>query len=100
MTSSGDEHGTRPGPERTCVGCRIRRRADELVRCVLADGAVAVDPVGVLPGRGAWLCPQRDCVEKAIRRNAFSRAFRIAVLNPERGSFWSALEEAGRRRRA
>ena len=65
------------GPIRTCIGCRRRRPQADLVRCVLdADGSVRVDRGG--PGRGAWLCGP-GCLEPALRRRAFDRAFRATV---------------------
>jgi predicted RNA-binding protein YlxR (DUF448 family) len=39
--------------------------------------AVTVDTAGNLPGRGAWLHPNPQCLRAAIRRRAFSRALRI-----------------------
>jgi predicted RNA-binding protein YlxR (DUF448 family) len=69
------------GPVRTCVGCRKRELAVELLRVVAVDGngeyAVTVDPARKLPGRGAWLHPERACLDAAIRRRAFARALRI-----------------------
>jgi predicted RNA-binding protein YlxR (DUF448 family) len=66
---------------RTCVGCRKRELAVELLRLVAVDGngesAVTVDPARKLPGRGAWLHPERACLDAAIRRRAFVRALRI-----------------------
>jgi uncharacterized protein len=71
------------GPVRTCVGCRKRELAVELLRVVAVSTgngnyAVTVDPAGSLPGRGAWLHPIPRCAEEAIRRRAFPRALRIA----------------------
>ena len=69
------------GPVRTCVGCRKRELAVELLRVVAVDGngeqAVTVDPARKLPGRGAWLHPDPQCLDAAIRRRAFVRALRI-----------------------
>ena len=69
------------GPVRTCVGCRKRELAVELLRVVAVDGngevAVTVDSARKLPGRGAWLHPDPKCLETAIRRRAFARALRI-----------------------
>jgi uncharacterized protein len=66
---------------RTCVGCRKRELAVELLRVVAVDGngeyAVTVDPARKLPGRGAWLHPDPQCLDAAIRRRAFVRALRI-----------------------
>jgi hypothetical protein len=39
--------------------------------------AVTVDTTGNLPGRGAWLHPDAQCLHVAIRRRAFVRALRI-----------------------
>ena len=62
-------------PIRMCVGCRAKRPHTELVRCVIgADGLAHVDRHGA--GRGAWLCGL-DCLEPAVRRRAFERAWRI-----------------------
>lgn len=70
------------GPVRTCVGCRRRELAVELLRlAAVRDGngliAVTVDAAGNLPGRGAWLHPDAQCLQQAIRRRAFARALRI-----------------------
>ena len=65
------------GPIRTFIGCRMRRSQHDLVRCVLAaDGMVHVDRHG--PGRGAWLCGSA-CLPAALRRGAFTRAFRRRI---------------------
>jgi len=70
------------GPVRTCIGCRKRELAVELLRVVAVDGgngecAVTVDTARKLPGRGAWLHPEPQCLDAAIRRQAFRRALRI-----------------------
>ncbi|WP_425312088.1 YlxR family protein [Mycobacterium asiaticum] len=70
------------GPVRTCVGCRKRELAVELLRVVASSTgngsyAVIVDTARRLPGRGAWLHPAPQCVQQAIRRRAFNRALRI-----------------------
>jgi predicted RNA-binding protein YlxR (DUF448 family) len=71
------------GPVRTCVGCRKRELAVELLRVVAVptgngEYAVIVDTGSSLPGRGAWLHPEPHCAQQAIRRRAFAKALRIA----------------------
>ncbi|WP_342743369.1 YlxR family protein [Mycobacterium rhizamassiliense] len=39
--------------------------------------AVIVDPASSLPGRGAWLHPELQCAQQAVRRRAFTKALRI-----------------------
>jgi predicted RNA-binding protein YlxR (DUF448 family) len=46
------------------------------------DGTVVVDPAARLPGRGAYTCRQRTCLERAVQRGGFARAFRRAVTAP------------------
>lgn len=64
-------------PGRTCLGCgRVmpKRRLVRLVR--RADGAVAADPRGVRAGRGAYVCAEAGCVERALTPARLRRAFR------------------------
>ncbi|MFI5984890.1 YlxR family protein [Streptomyces sp. NPDC098789] len=63
-------------PERTCVGCRERAAKNDLLRIVVAGDACVPDPRGTLPGRGAYVHPAVVCLDQAVRRRAFSRAFK------------------------
>jgi predicted RNA-binding protein YlxR (DUF448 family) len=54
------------------------RPKDELVRIVRgADGTVAVDATGAASGRGAYLCGAAACLERGLKRERLSRAFRM-----------------------
>ncbi len=76
---------------RTCVGCREESPKGVLVRIVRSpDGAVVVDERGKLPGRGAYLCARRECLEKARKSGAIARALKTTV--PE-----ACYEELARR---
>jgi predicted RNA-binding protein YlxR (DUF448 family) len=75
-------------PTRTCLGCRARRPKSELVRLVRrADGVVAVDAGARLPGRGAYVCPEAACVERALKSGKLSHAFRAACRPGEELQF-------------
>jgi predicted RNA-binding protein YlxR (DUF448 family) len=75
--------GARPVPERTCIVTRETLPRGELLRFVRApDGRVVFDIKGNLPGRGAWVKPERAVLEEAVRRNAFARAFRAQTIAP------------------
>ena len=80
------------GPIRSCAGCRRRRPQAELVRVALQPGGtVAVDPwvpdAGHLgrrsAGRGAYVCPEPACVDKAVATGALARALRVKEGLPE-----------------
>lgn len=67
-------------PQRQCMGCRERRAKKELIRVVRTpEGAVRLDFGGKLNGRGAYLCPNPDCLKKALRSKALDRALEIAI---------------------
>ncbi len=67
----------RSQPQRTCLGCRQVKDQDQLIRFVRSpDGDVLADLKGRLPGRGAYLCNSRECLETAVSRKQFDRTFR------------------------
>jgi uncharacterized protein len=72
---------TRNVPTRTCVGCRVRAPASELLRFVAARAGdhlrLEPDPLRRLPGRGAHVHPDPACFALAERRRAFGRALRF-----------------------
>ena len=67
-------------PQRQCVGCRTMRDKKELIRVVHSkEGTVSLDFSGRLPGRGAYLCPDGECLRKARKSRALERAFETAI---------------------
>ena len=67
-------------PQRQCMGCRERKAKRELIRIVRGiDGNVSVDFGGKLNGRGAYLCPDADCLKKAIKSNALARSLEVTI---------------------
>ncbi|WDZ87512.1 YlxR family protein [Micromonospora cathayae] len=78
----------RAQPERTCVGCRKRAPASDLLRVVAVGDetghSLRADPGRRLPGRGANLHPDPACFALAVRRRAFGRALRVTGV-PDHG---------------
>lgn len=72
----------RTAPVRTCVGCRERAVAAQLLRVVAVPGPSGFralpDPARRFPGRGASLHPDQACLALAQRRRAFERSLHIA----------------------
>ena len=66
-----------PGPQRTCVGCRVEASQATLLRVVAVDSLLVADPRRRLPGRGASVHPDPTCVDLADQRRAFPRALRL-----------------------
>ncbi|MFF3028350.1 MULTISPECIES: YlxR family protein [unclassified Microbacterium] len=67
-------------PVRTCVGCRARAPRSTLLRVVSQNDILIIDESAVLPGRGAWVHPTRECMDAALRRRAFGRALRVSTI--------------------
>ncbi|HEX4836626.1 MAG TPA: YlxR family protein [bacterium] len=62
-------------PQRQCVACGQMRGKRDLVRVVRTPaGEVRVDATGRLSGRGAYVCPDAACVERALREGRLEGA--------------------------
>ena len=75
-------------PQRTCVACRQTKPKWGLVRLVhTPKGDIEIDHRGKKAGRGAYLCPARECWELALikdRRNRLARALRTVLTEEYR----------------
>ncbi len=76
-----DKSRPRHVPTRTCVACRETNAKRELVRIIRApDGSVSIDPSGKRSGRGAYLCPTRQCWDAGLRGGVIPRALKIETI--------------------
>ena len=67
-------------PQRQCMGCRERKAKRELIRVDRTpEGAVRLDFGGKMNGRGAYLCPDPECLKKAIRAKALERSLEVSI---------------------
>lgn len=63
-------------PMRQCLGCREAKPKKELIRVVRSpEGVISLDFKGKASGRGAYICPDPNCLKKAIKSKALERAF-------------------------
>ena len=69
-------------PMRMCVACREMRAKKDLMRVVRTEDGLKLDRTGKLSGRGAYLCRDAACMEKAVRTRALERALE-APMNDE-----------------
>ena len=77
-------------PQRQCLGCREMKDKKALIRVVRSpEGEINLDFVGKKPGRGAYVCPSRECLAKARKSRALERAFSTQIP-PE---VYAALEQ-------
>ena len=79
-------------PQRTCVGCRKIRPKREMVRVVRTPNqGVKIDESGKASGRGAYLCRERQCWERALSEKCLEYALKTGLSKEE----WKAFLEFG-----
>ena len=67
-------------PQRQCLGCREMKNKRDLIRVVRSpEGEISLDFKGKKPGRGAYVCPDSACLQKARKSRALERAFETAI---------------------
>lgn len=75
----------RRGPERRCIACGRRGPQESFLRFRAQEvaGSVRVrmdEPGNPRLGRGAYVCPRRACMDRALRRRALQKALRVSAI--------------------
>jgi predicted RNA-binding protein YlxR (DUF448 family) len=69
-------------PQRTCLGCKESKNKKELIRIVKQnDGKIFIDKTGKANGRGAYICNNIECLEKAIKSKRLENNFETKIDN-------------------
>ena len=67
-------------PLRQCVGCGEMKDKRQMMRVLrTADGAICLDVTGKKNGRGAYICTQRECLQKARKNKGLERSFKMSI---------------------
>ena len=67
-------------PMRMCVGCREMKEKRSLMRIVKSpEGVISFDRVGKAPGRGAYVCRSKECLDRAVRQRQLERALETKI---------------------
>lgn len=67
-------------PLRKCTGCQQMMEKKELIRVVRQDeNQYAIDLTGKMAGRGAYICKNIQCFEKAFKSKGLERSFKSAI---------------------
>lgn len=67
-------------PMRMCSGCGERKQKKELVRVVRSpEGEISMDSTGKKSGRGAYICPDSGCLQKARKARRLERSFSCQI---------------------
>ena len=67
-------------PQRQCMGCRERKNKRDMIRVVRqTDGTVSLDFSGKLNGRGAYVCPDPECLQKCRKTRSLDRCLEVTI---------------------
>lgn len=67
-------------PLRQCVGCREMKSKKEMLRVLkTAEEEVILDMTGKMNGRGAYLCKNAECLEKAMKHKGLERSLKMEI---------------------
>ena len=81
-------------PQRQCMGCRERKEKRQLIRVVRkTDGSVCVDFSGKVSGRGAYICPDKNCLNKALKSKSLERSLEVAIPEEVYGRLEKEMEQ-------
>lgn len=67
-------------PVRQCIGCREMKPKNELVRIIRTpENEICLDKTGKKNGRGAYLCGNKDCYNKAVKSRGIERSLKVEI---------------------
>jgi len=67
-------------PQRQCMGCRERKAKRDMIRVVRSpEGNVSLDFGGKMNGRGAYICPDPECLKRALKSKALDRSLEVTI---------------------
>ena len=67
-------------PMRQCIGCGEMKPKKEMLRIIkTAEEELLLDTTGRKNGRGAYICPNSECLKKAVKGKGLERSFKMAI---------------------
>ncbi len=67
-------------PQRLCLGCRTLKNKRELLRIVRTpQGEIELDTSGKKAGRGAYICPNIICWQKALKNKGLEKSLHTSI---------------------
>ena len=69
-------------PQRTCMGCNLKRDKKDLIRIVKnKENEIIIDKTGKQEGRGAYICNNIECFEKVIKSKRIEKLLKAKISN-------------------
>ena len=88
---------TKKVPLRQCIGCGEMKGKKEMIRILKTEAeGVVLDATGRKNGRGAYVCPNRECFQKAVKSSGLERAFKMPISKEIYESLEKEMEQIGK----
>ncbi len=82
---------TKRAPQRTCVGCNVSKDKKDLIRIVDTEEGLRLDVTGKMNGRGVYVCPNKECIALAQKKNGIKRSLKKNIDNEEISALFEEL---------
>lgn len=80
-------------PLRQCVGCGEMKAKKEMIRVLRTeDEGIILDSTGKKNGRGAYICPNAECLQKARKSKGLDRSFKMTISDEVYDSLIKEIE--------
>ena len=87
---------TRKVPMRKCIGCQEMKNKREMLRVLhTPEDELIIDATGRKNGRGAYLCTNRACLDRAIKNKGLERSFKMRIPHEIYENLKKEFEEGG-----
>ncbi|AGL01290.1 RNase P modulator RnpM [Desulfoscipio gibsoniae] len=81
-------------PERMCIGCQEMKPKKTLIRVVRTpEETIEVDRTGKRSGRGAYICPNEECLDKALKGKRLEKALKHAITEEIKESLLKRVDQ-------
>ena len=88
---------TKKIPLRQCIGCGEMKGKKEMIRILKTETeGILLDATGRKNGRGAYVCPNMECFQKAVKSRGLERAFKMPVPKEVYESLEKEMEQIGK----
>lgn len=83
-------------PLRQCIGCGEMKNKKEMIRILkTTEEEIVIDLTGRKNGRGAYICSNKDCFEKAVKSKGLEKSLKISVPKDVYGALGEEIEQLG-----
>ncbi|MBP3820412.1 YlxR family protein [bacterium] len=77
--------------ERRCAGCWNIKDRNELIKITNTGGNVVINPNSKIFGRSAYLCYNKTCIEKALKKNKLDKFLKTSIPSELKGQLLDEL---------